>query len=891
MRWIEKLQIRLQMLFLRGRAAGQLDDELRFHLDQQIAENLAAGMSPDEARHAALRAFGNPAALRDQARETWSWSRVELLLRDARVSARTLSRAPGFALTAIGIIALGIGANVALFTIVRSVLLKPLPFRNPDRLITVYEHFNDKEHTGSKAYLPVAAGSFAEWQKAIGPDMAELALVSPWQGYNVSAEGGKLPEKVEAGMCSWNFFNVLGVEPMLGRSFAAADDRPDAEATVILTSTFWKRRYSSDPAVIGRKVWLGAKPYTIVGVLPSWFTFSSAFGGNTIQMWTPVAHETPPSLMETVEDHEFLAVARLAPGVTQSALIGKLDTVQKRIKANHPGPSVREGVIARSMLDDVVQDYKTPLYTLLAATGCVLFIACLNVASLLVARTAARSKEMAIRAALGGGRLRLLRERLMESLLLSVAGGAAGLLLAWGAVLWLIHTRQDMNRIEAIHIDGVVIAFAVGAILLCAVFSGVISAMGSDSRRILAALQESSRGHSAGQSRAVLRKSMLIVEVGVTVVLLVGAGLLLKSYQRLRTTDLGIPVDNVLTMHVSLPGARYKDDTKRVAFFEQLIERVRALPGAKSAGLSTVVPGQGWGGDMLVTVVEHPPLPKGIGLDLMHRGVDPGYFSAVGIPLLKGRTFAAKERLDRANVIIISQGAAKLCFPDGEDPIGRHINIGFNGKNYEIVGVVGDVRWLISQPPNPTMYLPLYGNDYYDATVVMRSDRDVDGLVLPGEKLIGSLDSDLPVSNVMTLRETIGKSTASSQFDSLLVFAFAVIALILAAAGLYGVLAYLVTQRTTEIGIRIALGARREQVLRLMLGDGLRPALYGLVLGLGASVLVTRLMQSMLYQTGTLDPAVFVIVSLILLAVAAAACLLPSWRASRLNPMRALRTE
>ena len=383
----------LRMLFRRGGAGARLDDELRFHLDQQIAENIAAGMSPEEARHAALRTFGNPTALRDQARETWSWSGLESLLRDARIGARTLLRAPGFALTAIGIMALGIGANVALFTVVRSVLLKPLPFRDPARLIMVYEHVNDKEHTGFKAYLPVAAGSFGEWKKAVGPSVAELALLSPWQGYNVSAEGGKLPEQVEAGMCSWNLFSLLGVEPTLGRTFTAADDKPDAEATVMLTSTFWKRRYSSDPAVIGRKIWLNAKPYTIIGVLPSWFTYSSAFGGNTIQLWTPVAHETPASLMETVEDHEFLTVARLAPGVAQSALIGQLDTVQKRIKANHPGPAVREGVIGRSMLDDVVQDYKTSLYVLLAATGCVLLIACLNVASLLVARTAARRRR------------------------------------------------------------------------------------------------------------------------------------------------------------------------------------------------------------------------------------------------------------------------------------------------------------------------------------------------------------------------------------------------------------------------------------------------------------------------------------------------------------------
>jgi predicted permease len=886
MRWLNQLRMRTEMIFRRGREARRLDDELRFHLEQQIAENIAAGMSADESRHAAMRAFGNPAALRDQAREAWSWSGAESVLRDARISVRTSLRAPGFALTAVAIMALGIGANVALFTVVRSVLLKPLPYADPARLLSVYEH---GDHPGFGAN-PVAAGSFAEWQKALAPGGTQMAMLSPWQNYNVSAEGGRLPERVDAGWCSWNFFSLLGVRPVLGRGFTAADDKPDAEATVMLSAPIWKRRYNGDPAVIGRKIWLDARPYTIIGVLPSWFVYSSPFGGSTVQVWTAAGHEAGPFLLQTFEDHEFLVIARLGPGVSQSALISQLDTVQKQVKASHPGPAVHDGVVGRSMLDDTVEDYKTPLYTLLAATGCVLLIACLNVASLLVARTAARSKEGAIRAALGGGRLRLLRERLMESLLLSAAGGAAGLVLAWGAVEWLIQTRQDMNRVEAIRMDGVVVAFTLGMIVLCPLFSGLIAAWSSGGGNMLASLQESSRAHSAGQGRATLRKAMLVVEVGLTVVLLVGAGLLLKSYQRLKTTDLGIPVDNVLTMHLSLPDARYHDPVRILAFFEQLIEGVRALPGVESAGLVSTAPGQGWGGDELMSVVEHPPLPKGVGLDLMHRGADPGYFAAVGIPLLKGRTFAANERLNRAHVTVISESAAKLCFP-GDDPIGKHLRVGLTGDVYEVVGVAGDTRWMISEPVKPTMYIPLYGNDYSVATIVVRSEKDVDGLALPIEKLIGRVDADLPVSNVMTLRETIGRSTVGSQFDSLLVLSFAVIALVLAAAGLYGVLAYLVTQRTTEIGIRIALGAGREQVLRLMLGDGLRPALYGLVVGLAASAAVTRLLQSMLYETRALDPAVFVLVSGILLVVAATACLLPAWRASRLDPMRALRTE
>jgi hypothetical protein len=311
MRWWEQLWMRLQMLLQRGRAGARLDQELQFHLDQQIAENLAAGMSAEEARHAAMRAFGNPSALRDQARETWSWSGVESVMRDMRIALRTLLRAPGFAAIAVLVMALGIGANVALFTVVRSVLLKPLPYPDPDRLVMLYEHVSDRKPGEFRAFLPVDGGSFGEWQKTVDPAAAQLAMVSPWQSYNVSAEGGRLPENVDAAWSSWNFFRILGVEPALGRSFTPSDDKADGEATAMLSSSFWKRRYGGDPAVIGRKIWLDARPYTIIGVLPSWFVYSSSMGGSTVQIWTAAGHEAGKFLLNTFEDHEFLVVGRL----------------------------------------------------------------------------------------------------------------------------------------------------------------------------------------------------------------------------------------------------------------------------------------------------------------------------------------------------------------------------------------------------------------------------------------------------------------------------------------------------------------------------------------------------------------------------------------------------
>ena len=887
MRLIAQIRMALLSLFRRQRASVRLDDEIRDHLDHQIAENIAGGMSPDEARFAAFRQFGNPALIREQARSTWTGAWVDSLSHDFRYVLRSLIHSPGFTTIVVLIIALGIGANVALFTLVHRVLLDPLPFRDPGQLVSIYEH--DAGGSNTHGYLPVAAGSFFEWQRA-SKGVAEMAMVSPFQAYNVSAEGGRLPEKIEAAMCSWNFFSILGVNPALGRTFGPSDDSPSSEATVILSAPFWHRRYASDTSIIGKKIWLDAKPYTVVGIMPESFIYSGSFGGNTDQVWTPIGHEFPPSLMTTFEDHEVIVVARLQSGTTLQALTSRLIAVQKEIKTAHPGPAVRDSVIGRTLLDDAVQDYKTPLYALLAATGCVLLIASMNVASLLVARMSARRKELAIRVALGGGWLRIMVERILESLLLSTVGGAVGLLLAGGAIQWLIQTRQDMNRVEAIHIGVVEVMFTIAAILATALFSGLISASSSKLKDVLSGLQDSSRTLSSSRARAGLRRTLLVLEVSLTVVLLVGAGLLLKSYQRLRSTDLGVPVDNVLTMHFGLPEARYKTSVQRIAFFESVLSQVRALPGVQSAGLVSAAPGQGYGGDNLVSFVEHPPLPKGTGLDLQNRGADPGYFAAIHIPLIRGRIFTPDERLQRSNVVVISQKAAESCFP-GEDPIGKHIKVSIDGMIGEVIGVVGDTRWNIAQPSMPMMYWPVLSGDWSNMTLIVRSPSNVSALAMPIQKIIGSLDPDLPVSGVGTLRESIAKSTVDSQFDSLLVLAFAVIALVLAAAGLYGVLTYLVSQRTSELGIRIALGAQREQLLRAVLLDGLRPALFGLILGLAGSAAAVRLIESMLYQTEPLDPTVFATVAGLLLLVAASACLLPAWRASRLDPMQALRTE
>jgi putative ABC transport system permease protein len=570
------------------------------------------------------------------------------------------------------------------------------------------------------------------------------------------------------------------------------------------------------------------------------------------------------------------------------------DTIVKRIRDQYPFlAAIGRGANARWLFDDVVGDYRTPLYVLLAATGCVLLIACLNVANLLVARSAARRKELAIRSALGGSRWRLIREQVMESLVLSAAGGAIGLALASAASEWVIRTRQDMARVDTIHVDTVVLLFAAGITLLGGTFAGAVSTFSSGDAQELNALREFSRTHSGGQGKARLRKVLLSIEVGLTVVLLIAAGLLLKSYKTLRSVDLGCITQNVLTMHMALPDARYRTPVQKAEFFERWIAEVRHLPGVQKAGLVTVLPGEGHGGDNLIAIIEHPPLPKGEMQYAARRAAEPAYFEAIGIPLLRGRTFLEGERLERATSVIVSDLFVRRFLP-GEDPIGKHVRVNVDGtgpKDYAIVGIVGDSRSTISRLPEPIMYFPLYKGVFERAALTVRSSQDALTMALPIQKLIAQSDEDLAVFHVLTMEQVVGRSTMDASFTAELTLAFAVLSLVLASVGLYGVLSYLVAQRTNEIGVRMALGAQRGEVLRLTLADGLRPAGLGLVLGLAGGAAAAKMIRDLLYGIQPLDASVFAGVAALLLGVAILACVLPAWRASRLDPVQALRVE
>lgn len=518
-----------------------------------------------------------------------------------------------------------------------------------------------------------------------------------------------------------------------------------------------------------------------------------------------------------------------------------------------------------------------------------------------VARSVGRRRELAIRTALGGSRAELLRQHLTKSLLLSVAGGALGLLLAGGLVQWFVSLRQDVPRIDAIHIDGTVLAFSAGLIVLSTLFTGLVSAFSSRGDEVLSALKESSRSHSGAHARTRLRQLLLALEVGLTVVLLIGAGLLRKSYGRLRSSDLGCITRNVLTMNLSLPAARY-DFPSAVHFYQDLLSRVRTYPGIQAAGLVNVVPGGGYYGDNWFTIQGRPALPQGKGQIVLYRGVDPGYFAAMGVPFENGHSFDDNQQLGPGSEVIISRSLQRQYFP-GQNPVGETL-LTWGARPYRIVGVVGDTLDEVGEPAKPMMYFPLYtlissnpklsgfGGDFIrTAALVVRSRQDVTGFALPMQKILQQLDQDLPVSDVLTMDQVIDRHTLDASFDATLVLIFALVSLPLAAVGPFGVISYLAAQRTKEAGVRIALGARRDQVLTLMLFDGLRPALIGLVLGLSASAGVARLIQSLLYQTQSGDPEVFGLVSLTLVLVAATACVIPAWWAARLDPMAALRME
>ena len=864
-----------------------LQRELESDLELEEEDQRERGLSPEEARYAARRAFGNLTLIREQTRAAWSWGWFERLTRDLKYGTRTLLRSPEFAIVSVLVMTLGIGATTSLFTMVRAVVLRPLPFRDSGKLVMLYEHY--RHNNGGNGFNAVAPGDYRDWRSQTHgfEDMAAM------RGYGAILSGvhSELPEVVQSAGGSANLFPLLGVEPAFGRIFTEAEDQPKGEPVVLLTWSLFQRRYAGDPSIIGKQIHLDTVPTTVIGVLPSWFTYPDA----RIQFWQPYAQTFSESDYGIHDGHQSEVVARLKPDVSAEAATREVSALQYRIHLAYASKPVAEDVWSRPMIDDLVRGVKTQMLALLCAVGCMLLIACLNVSNLLVARAAARRKEVAIRGSLGGGRLALIREQMIESLLICAAGGCLGLLLSLTSTRWLASNWRNLPRAETVHVDGWVFGFASALVLITGLLAGLVPAVTSTGKGLLTALQESARSAGFSASRARLRKTMLALEIALTVVLLVSAGLLFKSFLHLRLADLGCRTDHVMTMKFGLPEIQYNTPDKVVAFHESLLERVRRLPGVRGAALVSAAPGTGPHGDRVFTILERPAPSYSLQYDAMTLVADPQYFSVMQIPLLRGRVFTEHERLGNTHYIVVSKQFADRFLP-GIDPIGKHVRSGWDTdvENYEIIGEVGDTVYDVTKPVEPTMYFPILSgipNRTSEATLVAYTSGDPLAMSIPIQRQISALEPELPVYDALTMDQILGKSTASQGFAANLVLAFAALSLLLAAVGLYGVLSYLVTQRVSEIGIRVALGAQREQILRLVLFDGLRPALLGMILGLTASAGTTQLIRSMLYGTAPYDPTVIAAVILTLLSIALIACVFPAWRASRLNPMQALRMD
>ncbi len=593
--------------------------------------------------------------------------------------------------------------------------------------------------------------------------------------------------------------------------------------------------------------------------------------------------------------HQSMVVARLKSGVSAEAATREVSALQYQIHLANASKPVAEDVWFRPMIDDLAKNVRTPLLVLLGAVGCMLLIACLNLTNLLVARSATRRREVAVRGALGGSRVVLICEQMMESFLICLAGGGLGLLLSQASTYWFAAHWRDLPRAESMHLDGSVLTFTSALVVAAALLAGLVPAISSTGKGLLSGLRDSSRTVGGSTSRTRLRKAMLTTEIAFTVVLLISAGLLFKSFLHLRTADLGCRIDHVITMKIGLPEIQYDTRDKIVRFHESLLERLRRLPGVRGAGLVSVPPGAGPSGDRVFSILERPAPSYSLQYDAITLTADPQYFSVMQIPLLRGRVFTEHERFSNDHYVIVSKQFVDQYLP-GDDPVGKHVRVDWDTKPevYEILGEVGDTVLEITKPVQPIMYFPILSgipDRTSEATIVAYTSADPLTMSLPIQRQISALEPELPVYNALTMDQILGKTSASQGFAANLVLAFAALSLLLAAVGLYGVLSHLTTLRTPEIGLRIAVGAQRSQLLWLVLFEGLRPAFIGMIFGIGGSALATQLLRSMLYGTRPLDPAAFAGAATLLVAVAVLACLIPAWRASRIDPIQALRTE
>jgi putative ABC transport system permease protein len=792
------------------------------------------------------------------------------LVRDTRYGIRQLIRTPGFTIMAILTLALGIGATSTIFSVVNGVLLRPLGYPQPESLVRI------NEIVPQYGRFSVAPATFLDWRQQ-NTVFSHIAALNSTGATLVGASGA---ERLSGGLVSWDTFDLLQVPPALGRTFRADENVDGKDGVVILSHGMWQRRFGGDPAILGRSVTLNGAPVTVIGVMPAGFTFMAG-----VEFWRPLVFGPKPSR----GGHFLGVIARLKPGVTIEQAAAEIKGISERLAVEYPASSANESAEVVALHESVVANVRTALLTLLSAVGVLILIACANVANLLLVRASVRSKEIAIRTALGAGKGRLAMQMLAESVVLALAGGAIGVLLAYLAIVPIqTLSAGSIPRASEIAVDGRVLLFSLAVAVATGILFGLAPAWQASRGTFGTVLKEGGRA-STGAGGRWLRSALLVAEVAMSIVLLVGAALLLRSFSRLTNVDPGFRPDHVLAFRVALPGTTYPDDPRRTAFFNTLLEKLEALPGVTSAGMIQVLPMRG--DNMLSFVIQGRAQPKpNEEPSANYRVVSPKYFETMGIPLLRGRALTDRDRDGAPKVVLIDQQFVDRHFP-GEDPIGRGIDIG-NGTDgfYEVVGVVGNVHEAgLEQPPGATMYVPYAMDPYSGMSIVARTPGEPAALSAAVRQTVGSIDATLPAFALTPLTDVVSDSVAPRRFSMLLLALFACIALFLAAVGLYGVVAYTVSLRTQEIGLRMAIGASRANVLQLVVGGGMKLALAGVVLGVAGALALSRLVETMLYGVTPFDPASYTATALVLLAVAALACYVPARRAMRVDPIVALR--
>jgi len=878
---LSQLWRRLLFYLRRDRFDRELEEEMRFHLEMKAEENLAAGISAEEARYAAQRQFGNQTLLREVSRDMWAVRSIETFFHDLRYGMRTLLKNPGFTAVAALTLSLGIGANTAIFSVVNAVLLGPLPYADDERLVMIGGKFPGAGIKRASVSVP----EFIDYRD----QTHSFAQVGIYGDKDFTLTGRGEAERFSGALVSANLLSLLGVDPAIGRHFLAEENRPDLSHVVILSYGLWQRRFGGAPQLIGQEITLNGIDCTVVGIMPPGFQFPGA----ETQIWQPL--DITAARLNERYSRWLSSVIRLNPGVTIAQAQAEMDALARSMRQEYPR-FYREdwGVNLIPLRNELIGDVRDALPILLAVVGCVLLIACANVANLLLSRATARQKEMAVRAALGAGRWRLIRQLLTESILLAAAGGGLGLLLAlWGNTHLIKLGPQELSSGGPVGIDGRVLLFTLLVSLLTAVLFGLAPAWQTSKLNLTEALKEGGRNASAGRGR--MRNLLVIGEISMALVLLVGAGLALKSFYRLLRVDPGFDPANVLTMRLDLSPVEYPEGHQQRAFYEQVLSRIESLPGVQAAGAVHNLPMGGWGNTRNFSI-EGQPEPS---LNVDFYQASPHYFSAMGMRVAHGRFFTPDDREDRPRVTIVNETLARHFFPD-QNPLGKRIKMGAATGQFpwlSIVGVVRDVKQnALDEETKPALYVsylqpPLPGWKFQYMFLVVRTQYDSLSLLPALRNTLQALDKNQPVYRVSTMEQLLARSVAARKFSLLLLALFAALALALSVVGLYGVLAYAVTQRMREIGIRMALGAQRNDVLKLVVKQGMALALIGITVGLIASFALTRLMTTLLYRVNAIDPATFIVFALLLAFVALLACWIPARRATKVDPITALRSE